>query len=63
MSDYIKFLHACLDEAPRDEGAAGVLREIMHSAADAAPVDALVEVMRTMVELRERDLRRFLQRN
>jgi hypothetical protein len=63
MSDYIKFLQTCLDEAPRDDGAAGVLRKIVHSAADAAPVDALVEVVQTMMATRRRELDRYLQRN
>ena len=57
MSDYVKVIQACIDEAPQDEGAARILRQVVRGAADRAPIDALVEMVQQILEIRERDIR------
>lgn len=63
MSDYVKVVEACIQEASHDECAARILRRVLKGAAERAPVDALVEIVQTILDIRERDVHSNLERN
>jgi hypothetical protein len=63
MSEYVKVVESCLREAPHDEGAVRILRNILASAAERAPAEALVEIVRTVLAIRERDMQVQLECN
>ncbi len=63
MSEHLRILEECIQDAPTDDGAADLLREIVKGAAERAPLDALIEMGKTLVAIRRRDLRTQAESN
>lgn len=63
MSDHIKLVKACLQDAPHDERAVRVLRKIVHGVAESAPVGSLVAIVEAMMSIRQAERQRALERN
>jgi len=63
MSEYLEVLKACVEQAPHDDDAATLLRSIVQGATEHAPVEALVELGELLIDMRDRDLHRAIERN
>lgn len=63
MSQQLTFLEDCIRDAHIDDQAVELLRVIIRGAASSAPVEALVEMSQSLVDIRRRDLRRDAERN
>ena len=63
MSEYMTYLVDCIRDASDDEQAAALLRLIVKSAAEKAPLPALIEMGQCLVEIRRRDDRLGVERN
>lgn len=63
MSQQLKYLEGCIRDAHIDENAVAMLRAIISGATACAPVDDLILIANTLVEIRKRDLRDEISKN
>ena len=63
MSSQLYYLECCVRDACIDDQAVDLLRAIIRGAAERAPVEALVEIGQTLIDIRKRDQKASLENN
>ncbi len=63
MSQQLTYLEGCIRDAKTDHQAVALLRTIVRGFADSAPVESLIKIGQTVVDLRRQDLTQHPRRN
>lgn len=63
MSDYVRLLEACIQDARNDQRAESVLRSIIENVAAEIPVPALAELGAVVLRLHKQEMRRLIECN